>query len=140
VPDVTIDYYARNSIRKVALMHYQYGYFKPLAAQKAGRVGTVRQLVPAAFLLSLLVTSVLTPWVELARWILVALVSTYLVLLFFSAARNISQNGIRVSALLAVVFPTIHFSYAFGSVRGLINIFVRAAFGGKRIAEVRLSR
>ena len=140
VPDVTIDYYARDSIRKVARMHYQYGYFKPLAAQKARRVGTLRQVIPATFLISLVVTLLLMPWVFVARWALVGILGAYLAALLFSIVRNVPRNGLRVSALLAVVFPAIHFSYAFGSVRGLTHVFVRAVSGPRKVAEVPLSR
>ena len=53
LPEVVSQYYARRSLRQVARMFYQYGYFKPLVAKKLGRIMTFRQLVPALFLLSL---------------------------------------------------------------------------------------
>ncbi|MGH7607745.1 MAG: glycosyltransferase family 2 protein, partial [Gemmatimonadales bacterium] len=49
LPDVVSYYYARGSFAQVARMFYQYGAFKPLVARKVGRVMTLRQLVPAAF-------------------------------------------------------------------------------------------
>jgi glycosyltransferase involved in cell wall biosynthesis len=140
VPEVTIDYYARDSIRKVARMHYQYGYFKPLAAWKARRIGTLRQVIPATFLVSLVSTLLLVPWLVTARWALVGILGAYLVALLFSVVRNVPRNGLGVSALLAMVFPAIHFSYAFGSLRGLTYVFVRAVSDSKKVAEIPLSR
>jgi GT2 family glycosyltransferase len=58
VPDVVAVYFARRTLHQVARMYYQYGYFKPWVAQKVGRVMTVRQLVPAAFLTALVATAV----------------------------------------------------------------------------------
>jgi len=48
-------------------MFYQYGFFKPLVALKIGRIMTLRQLVPAAFVLSVLVSVLAAPWVAAAR-------------------------------------------------------------------------
>ena len=140
VPDVTIDYYARDSIRKVALMHYQYGYFKPLAAQKAGRVGTLRQVIPAAFLASLLLTLLVSPWLEIARWAFVAILGAYGVALLISIGRSMPRNGTRVSALLIAVYPAVHFSYGLGWLRGLLHLFFRENSGRIDPAHIPLSR
>src|SRR6266513_1339180 len=56
VPGVVSSYYARRSLRQLGRMFYQYGLFKPLVALKIGRIMTLRQLVPAAFVLSVLLT------------------------------------------------------------------------------------
>ena len=57
VPDVTAHYDARESIRALTRMYYPYGFFKSLVARKVGRLMTVRQLVPAVFVLSLIVAA-----------------------------------------------------------------------------------
>jgi glycosyltransferase involved in cell wall biosynthesis len=51
LPDLTSGYHARKSLSQLARMMYQYGYFKPLVARKAGKILTARQLVPALFVL-----------------------------------------------------------------------------------------
>ena len=42
-------------------MLYQYGYSKPFAAWRRGRIATVRQVVPALFLLTLAALAVAGP-------------------------------------------------------------------------------
>jgi glycosyltransferase involved in cell wall biosynthesis len=140
VPDVTIDYYARDSIRKIARMHYQYGYFKPLAAKKAGAVGTFRQIVPAIFVLSLAVTLLLGPWIKIARVTFLGIVGAYLIVLVVSVFSSATRNSVRVCILLSAVFPVIHISYGFGWLRGLAHLFVRRNAGPKQTFEVPLSR
>lgn len=140
VPNVSIDYYARDSVRKVMRMHYQYGYFKPLAAQKAGRVGTVRQIIPATFLISLLLTLLLAPWLSVARWAFVGILGAYAAALLFSMVRNFSRNGLRVPLLLGAVFPAIHFSYALGSLGGFFHLFVRRTTSSRNPDQIPLSR
>ena len=48
-PAIRCRYFARSTLVQVVQMFYQYGYYKPLAAMKVGRVMTVRQLVPGLF-------------------------------------------------------------------------------------------
>jgi glycosyltransferase involved in cell wall biosynthesis len=139
VPDVVSEYYARDTLNKVARMHYQYGYFKPLVARKIGRVGTWRQLVPVAFLLSLAVTLVLAPWIEIARWAFLGIVGTYLAALLAAIVTSMSHNGFETSVLLGAVFPVVHFSYAWGSLKGIIKFVIRQSPSGA-IAEIRVSR
>ena len=51
VPEITIDYYARDRLPQVWRMYYQYGYFKPLVARKLGLVLGLRQFVPSLLVL-----------------------------------------------------------------------------------------
>lgn len=124
VPNVVSEYYARDSLKKLARMYYQYGYFKPLVARKLGRVGTVRQLVPAAFLVLLAGTLVLSPWLVGTRWAFAGILGAYLAVLLFTILQTSRRSGPRVSALLAAAFPVIHFSYAVGSLRGIMDFVV----------------
>lgn len=125
VPDVIIDYYARDSIGKVARMYYQYGYFKPLVAKKLGYIGTARQVVPAAFLLSLAIALLLIPWVHLAGWIFIGILGSYIATLLIAIIVVMPRRGPAVSALLGLVFPALHFSYGWGSLRGVVHFFLR---------------
>jgi glycosyltransferase involved in cell wall biosynthesis len=138
VPDVVSDYYARDCLRKVARMYYQYGYFKPLVARKLGRVGTVRQLVPAALLISLAVTLLLSPWLIVSRWAFAGVLGAYLVVLLLTMLQSSIRNGLRVSALLAATFPVIHFSYAAGSLRGIVDFVLlgRSATSSRSVIPV----
>ena len=143
VPDATIDYFARDSIGKLARMYYQYGYFKPLAARKVGRVGTMRQLVPATFALSLIVILFLSLWKSAWALVFIGLILVYLAAVVVSSITTLSANGLRVAALTATAFPVIHFSYAFGSLRGAARLlFGRDTFGtrGGGVAGVPISR
>lgn len=119
VPDVVAYYYARRSRRQVWRMFYQYGYFKPLAARKLGRVATARQLAPPALvvggvggaLLAALWSPALVPWL--------ALVAVYQLVIAGAAARAVPQHGPRRALAFASVVPLLHVSYGLGFLRGL---------------------
>ncbi len=124
LPDVVSYYYARESPRLAARMLYQYGYFKPLVARKIGRFMTMRQLVPAAFVLSLALGAALA----LARpslWpVLGVILLTYFAAMLFSAAGAIRSRGWKLGLAMAGVFPVLHIAYGYGFLHGLWNIFV----------------
>lgn len=126
VPKVVSYYYARETLRQVARMYYQYGYSKPLVIGKLGRVPTLRQLVPPIFLLSLVVGALLTPWMHSARAVLLGLAVTYVVSAIGFAIGAARKSGLRTIATLALVFPIVHFSYGIGYLRSVIE-FLRGS-------------
>ena len=140
VPDISIDYFARDSFRKLARMYYQYGYFKPLAARKAGRVGTVRQILPAAFLLIVAVAAVLSVRFWWARTALIAAVAGYSLLVVIVATGAWKSAGEKVGLLAAVTMPIVHFSYAVGSLRGLFDLFTARLTARRNADQVPISR
>lgn len=140
VPDLTIDYYARNSIWNLTRMYYQYGYFKPLAIRKLGHVGTLRQVVPAVFVLSLAVFLGLSPWFSDFRVAFAALLGIYAVAVGAASVHASKDQPGRVSAALLTVFPAIHFSYAAGSIVGLVRFFLLRPSARRKTANIPISR
>jgi hypothetical protein len=121
VPDVVSEYFARGTLRKTARMFYQYGLFKPLAAHKAGAIFTLRQLVPAAFVMSLALTALLAWWSPLMRSTAGAVLGLYALALGGAAVGIAPRAGVRVAAATLAVFPTLHVSYGVGFLRGLVT-------------------
>ena len=139
-PDIVSYYYARGSLRHLARMYYQYGLFKPLAAQRAGGFVTVRQLVPPAFLLVLLGLGLLSAWWRPAGMLWGGLAGTYLAAAVACAGLKARTQGMRTALALTLVFPVLHFSFALGFLSGLVDR-VRRSKGRRRApAAVSLSR
>lgn len=137
-PDVVSYYYARPSLRPLGRMYYQYGCFKPLVAAKVGRVMTLRQLVPPAFVLALALLPLLAlAWPPAA--LLAGLVAcSYGLAVLLAAAPVAVTHGSRCALMLALAFPVVHVSYGAGFLRGLARLLGR----GTRIeaATLPLSR
>ncbi len=138
LPDVVSYYFARRSLPDLARMYYQYGYYKPLVAKKAGGM-TLRQLVPGLFLLTLVATILLAP-VPAMRRVGMTVVATYLVALVACVASTVRRHGWRCALALAAVFPTVHFSYGFGSLRGAFEHLVQRRAARRDPSVVPLSR
>jgi hypothetical protein len=112
-------------------MYYQYGYFKPLVARKVGRVMTMRQLVPSALIGALVGSGGMGLWVPEAAAVFAAIVALYAGGVLACAAMAAGRD-LRCGVALAAVFPTLHFSYGFGFIRGVYDHFV-----ARRIPETR---
>lgn len=121
IPGVEAHYYARATFGQVARMFYQYGYFKPLMARKVGRVVTLRQVVPAAFVATLAAAGLAAVWLPLARWALALIVGAYSAAILATAARAYPRLGLRATLALAAVFPVLHVSYGVGFLRRLAS-------------------
>jgi hypothetical protein len=138
LPDVLCRYLARHSFRQLACRYYEDGYFKPLVARKAGRVMTVRQLIPAALVSCLSSSAALALWIPAARYLFALLAGGYALLVALLAARAARPHGLRCAAVLTLVFPVLHFSYGSGSLRGIRDHLVTR--GAPRPGTLQLSR
>ena len=139
LPDVVSYYFARRSLSELARTYYQYGYYKPLVAKKASGVVTVRQLVPGLFVLTLIATSLLTPVLPVIA-IGATVAAAYLGTLLACVVGAVRRHGWRCALALAAVFPTIHFSYGFGSLRGAFDHLVQRRAARRDPTVVPLSR
>jgi GT2 family glycosyltransferase len=139
VPGVVCSYYARRSLRQVARMFYQYGLFKPLVALKIGKIMTLRQVVPAAFLLSVLLTVLAAPWVDAARVLGVVILGTYFAVMGTCAFALGWRHGARVGLAAAAVFPVVHVCYGCGFLRGAWALLARSP-GAFDLGSTPLSR
>jgi len=112
-PTIRSTYYSRTSLRKLWRQYFQYGFYKVRVIQKRNAVASWCHLIPATFVLSLVVS------------ILLALIS----LLALSAAGSyaLANTGASVWVsrrdplhipLIALVFLVLHVAYGLGFLRG----------------------
>ena len=121
IPSIRIRYFARDSIKKMTKMLYQYGYYKPLVSKKNGRPTSVRQLIPAFFETLLIVPLLLsliaqnTIFISLSVFVLYALSN---LVISFNIAKKI---GRPCFSYLVISFATAHMAYGLGYWHGIID-------------------
>ena len=140
LPDAVAYYYARSSLRQLARMLYQYGYFKALTAKKVRRIMTARQLAPAAFVSSLAASALLSLWSPKAAVVGGAIGAVYVAVALGSAAAVVRQEGLRGSATLAVAFLLMHVTYGIGYLQSIVTNWLSLGRQNRDIAAVPLSR
>lgn len=140
VPSIVSYYHARGTLQKLARMNYQYGYFKPLVIRKIGAVMTVRQVVPATFVLALMTSALVAPVSVLAAATLATIVSAYTLASAASAAGTARRHGLRSAAALMAVFPVMHVAYGVGFLRGVISFFGRRQLAVANASAIPITR
>lgn len=139
IPDVQVDYVARSTLGQLRRTFWQYGLFKPLAALKVGTLPTLRQLVPPAFVVLLVLGVTLSPFVSLARLGLCALASAYLIAIGGAAFSVAGRSGAAVGASFSVAVVTMHLSYGSGWITGLVHILTFSRSGRGEV-DIGISR
>ncbi len=123
IPQVIINYTARDTIAKMRKMYYQYGLYKPLVNKKLGAPATIRQFFPLVFLLGIIIGAICSFFSPL---ILEIYLSVLLLYVFIGVVVG-SMGAIRthqplLTLLMPYVFFNIHISYGFGYLVGIFNL------------------
>lgn len=140
VPEIVSYYTARESLLKVWIMYYQYGYFKPLAVRTIGAVMTMRQLVPSVFVMSLILTAMLAPWSNLMAVLFGLIVVSYGMINLYIGVSVAVKEGLRCGFWSMVVFPALHLSYGLGYLKGVLDFFILRKQSAADSFAFRLSR
>lgn len=129
IPSLVIDYYARDTIKKVRKMFYQYGLFKPLVNKKLGSPATLRQFFPLCFVCGLIVGALLSLCFKAILLLYLGIIGLYILLALtfsFKETKNVKQI-----VILPWVFFSIHVSYGWGYLNGLWKILRGQSFSAK---------
>ena len=134
-PDIKCKYFVRASYPKLFKQYYQYGYWKMYVNILHKTVTTIRQLVPAAFviyLFVLLLLAIINPFLFLVMTSFFALYLTLSLIFAFGQSPN------PVTAIKIVyAFIILHFGYGVGYIQGIMDFLV---FGRKIKKNESLSR
>jgi len=141
VPEITSYYYARDSLAKLWKMNLQYGYFKPLAAKKIGKILALRQLVPPLFVGSLIVSLVLSMIFKPFLWLFFFILGSYITANLAFSLRIALKEGVKYFFALPFVFATIHFSWGIGCLKGIWDfIILKRKPTRRRLGDITLTR
>lgn len=140
LPDAVAYYYARSTLRQLARMLYQYGYFKALTAKKVGRIMTARQLAPSAFVLSLVGSALLSLWSPASATVGASIAAVYVAVALGSAAAVARREGLRGAGMLAVAFLLMHVTYGVGYLQSIAMNWLALGRPTRDVAAMPLSR
>lgn len=132
-PHIKATYFSRRSLRSLAQQYFQYGRLKCRVIARHPRQLRVRQVVPAAFVLTLLaalmtemLTETHTPLFLIASVGYVFTTGIASVLAAFRAQRPC------FTLALPAVFATLHLSYGTGALLGAAELLLESVFARKR--------
>jgi len=124
-PKVKSFYTVRSSPKALWKQYFEYGFWKVRVLQKHPRQMSLRQFVPLAFVVALIMTfllSLMFPWGWKA---LLALLAVYLLANLSASIMTASGQGFKKLILLPLAFAIIHLSYGLGFLGGLFKFWNR---------------
>jgi succinoglycan biosynthesis protein ExoA len=135
--DVHSIYFSRGSLKSLWQQYYQYGYWKVRVLQKHPRQMRLRQFVPPAFVLALLVSALLA-LLSVSRLLSSILLPSpvlgplssiipllYLIVNLIASFYSASKRGWQYIPLLPLTFAILHISFGLGFLVGLVKFAKR---------------
>jgi succinoglycan biosynthesis protein ExoA len=118
-PRIKSWYHPRASLRTLWRQYVQYGYWKVRVIQKHRLPASVRHLVPAAFVVTMLTLPLLALRWPGAWGLWGALGLLYIVGNLAASVTTAGRHGWMLGPVLPVVFACYHLGYGYGFLRGL---------------------
>jgi hypothetical protein len=119
--DVHSRYHCRNRWRALWRQYFRYGYWKVPVMQKHPLQMRLRHFVPAIFVLALLDAAFLACFFPAGSLLLGLVAGSYILANLAASVWTARKGGWRFVWLLPLVFSTLHFSYGFGFLGGLVK-------------------
>ncbi|MGB3068704.1 MAG: glycosyltransferase family 2 protein [Ottowia sp.] len=113
-------YQPRDSLAALFQQQRQYGYWRPFVMRKHGQPGSLRQLVPMAFVAACLVSVVALPWTWGPFAVLALMYGLYLAGASGQAAQQAGDRGLL--ARLPAVIAAYQVGYGVGTWQGLWDL------------------
>ena len=111
-PEIKSIYKPRNSLIKLVVQYFQYGFYKVRVMQKRAGISSIRQLIPPAFVISLILSLIMSlktfiPFLTLISFYLIFNVS-FTVVIIFEKIRKLKINPFSIFIFLPFIFFSIH--------------------------------
>jgi succinoglycan biosynthesis protein ExoA len=125
-PRIKSWYHPRASLRSLWRQYTQYGYWKVRVIQKHCLPASVRHLVPAAFVFTMLTLPITALVWPRAWWIWGALGVLYSACNLAASVATAKRSGLTLCLVLPAVFACYHLGYGYGFLRGIWDfVFLR---------------
>lgn len=128
LPDISVDYFARDSIYKTIRMFYQYGLYKPLVNSKLGATTTIRQIFPLLFLLGISGGPIIGLFYSRIYFLYLIIIFLYFFLAIYFSINSLNKIRERVVLYMPIVFFMVHISYGYGYLLGQIKVLFGKRF------------
>jgi succinoglycan biosynthesis protein ExoA len=116
-PAINSIYFSRASFRTLWRQYFQYGFYKVLVMQKREAVASWRHLVPAAFVLAMVLGLSLA--LVFHQPSLLYIVSGFYAIIYTTASLWMARKDWKLFPLLPITFTIVHLAYGTGFLWGL---------------------
>ena len=114
-PEIKVDYYSRPTLRSLAKQYFSYGFWKYKMLRRFPDTLRWRQALPPVFVSGVLVLLLLSTFWIPARYILLFVLSSYLVILLAGAVKPaMHRKNLTLILSIPLAIMTMHFSWGCG--------------------------
>lgn len=124
-PKIKSIYYPRSTYKDLFRQYYEYGFWKVAVIKKHHKPARISHLVPASFVLFILIFGFLSCFFKPLRLFYLGVLSFYILLDAYFSFKNEKVKSIKDKFRLMLVHFILHFSYGFGFIMGLFEFFIR---------------
>lgn len=129
IPQLEINYTARNTLYKMCRMYFQYGLFKPLVNKKLGSPATIRQFFPLLFLLGIVLGGIMSFLADWIMWTYFAVLILYITIgIAIGCKSAVKRHKPLLVSLMPYVFACVHLSYGYGYLIGIYKLLMKKKF------------
>lgn len=121
-PEIISYYYTRGSFSKLWNQYFQYGFWKVRGIQKHKRPAQIRHLVPAGFVLGLILGTALSIFFSWARYIFAFALMAYIIGALVFAIKA-AQDKPKFIPGIILSFIILHISYGLGFIEGIFVFY-----------------
>jgi succinoglycan biosynthesis protein ExoA len=121
-PKIRTVYFPPGSFAALARQYWRYGYWKARMLRRYPESIRWRQVLPPAFVLSLVFLGVLGIWSSLARWVFLFQVSVYILVLFLTAVQAwLKKRDMMLFIGLPLAVAIMHLSWGTAFIWSLLR-------------------
>ena len=117
-------YFCRTTLSSLWEQYYKFGFWKVAVISKCRTIPAVRHIVPALFLVSVLLLTLGGLYSSIFLLPLLAVLATYGALILFGSWLGSRQKPIKWFATAAPAFLVLHTAYGLGFLHGLVSCLV----------------
>jgi len=115
-------YISRDNHLNLFKQYFQYGYWKVFVNKKHKNITTLRQIVPALFIVLIIVACLLAFVNTLFLFCAISLMLFYFLVMAIISAKM--SNGINSMRQILLAFFCLHFGYGFGYLKGIYDFLI----------------
>lgn len=128
IPEIKCTYFARENFKDLARNNFSNGKWNILTAYYTKNLKSLsfRHFIPLIFVLTLLLSLILSFYNKIFFYLFLAVFGSYLTIILIRSFQIKKETNLFYQIL---AFLVLHFSYGFGSLVGLVEIFIKKIKG-----------
>ena len=136
-PKAKCTYYVRETPAALFKQYFNYGFWRMAVIKKHKTPMSFRQLVPAIFLISIIFSILISPYIHINALFTIFLIpGLYLFVLFIASVFIMTKKGIKTGFLFIFSTVILHISYALGFIAGFVKFIIKSKhFNSRRNSQ-----